>query len=101
MARSPSRNVRNPVKKMSLPPIMMKSTENPLSAVVATGSTDGEAAQMIVKRKQILSANTGNVDRILKMNAQAKLQRRMIENKRINEENKALVRRIYDRKSNL
>ena len=35
------------------------------------------------------------------MNAQAKLQRRMMENKRINDENKALVRRIYDRKSNL
>ena len=87
---------------MSLPPIMLKSTENPLSAAVAPGSTEGEAAaQMTVKRKQILSANTGNVDRILKMNAQAKLQRRMIENKRINEENKALVRRIYDRKSNL
>lgn len=35
------------------------------------------------------------------MNAQSKLMRRKLENKKIQQENQALVRRIYERKSEL
>ena len=89
MTRSPS---RNGLVKRSLP--IIKSAADPLEEIIDK--------PMIAKRKAIFSANNdASIDRVLKMNANAKLQRRKLENRRINEENKALVRRIYDRKSNL